>query len=163
MQSLLQPSKLNMKKSSTEIQTANWEMFGVWASACVPQQSKYWESKDKRQKGMIQHSWRESKQIVKEKGQRETHGLFCFKVQEGVKLGAWWTVRAGSHRTPASHCYPDDGCMKRADGPGSLHPTGFLHLLFFPWTGALGDRLITLIFSVALTELDCSILALRTP
>ena len=72
-------------------------------------------------------------------------------------------MRAGSHGTPAGHCYPGDGRMKQADGPASLHLTGFLHLLFFPWTGALGDRLITLIFSVALTELDFSILALRTP
>ena len=72
-------------------------------------------------------------------------------------------MRAGSHGTPAIHCYHGDGPMKRADGPATLHPTAFLHLLFFQWTGALGDRLITLIFSVALTESDFSIHALRTP
>lgn len=84
---------------------------------------------------MIQHSWTESMEIAKDKGQRETQGLSFLRIRgrsgwEGG--GLEWLVHIKLQDTD---CYPGDSPMKRAGGPAGLHCTAFVLLLVFQGKG----------------------------
>lgn len=92
-----------MKEPSPASRTADGGASGAWASAWVTSKGKAGESPDKGEKGLANHSWRESTQIARGRGQRAPQGPCVLWEGLGVDRAGgrvdcedWFTSNPGS-------------------------------------------------------------------